>query len=170
MSICNNTKKYIRSQERIKLLAEMEKQFDNHNIQYFKNLLDHHDNVIRTRSICILADLANEDAVESIGKALINDKDALVRHEAAFSLGQLGFTSAISALSGAVRSDQSFFVRHEAAIALGVIGSEEGREALKEALVDNSEEVRESANIALANLDYVSLTNRNNEFSKMTGG
>ncbi|MBV9177383.1 MAG: HEAT repeat domain-containing protein [Nitrososphaeraceae archaeon] len=148
----------------------MEKQFDNHNIQYFKNLLDHHDNVIRTRSICILADLANEDAVESIGKALINDKDALVRHEAAFSLGQLGFASAVNTLSEAVESDPSFFVRHEAAVALGVIGSEKARRILNEALNDESEEVRASAIIALSNLDYISTMKRNNEFTRMTGG
>jgi deoxyhypusine monooxygenase len=166
----NNTKKYIRSQERIELLAEMEKQFDNHNIQYFQKLLDHHDNVIRTRSICILADLANEDAVESIGKALINDKDALVRHEAAFSLGQLGFASAVNPLSEAVESDPSFFVRHEAAVALGVIGSEKARTILNEALNDESEEVRTSAIIALSNLDYISTMKRNNEFTRMTGG
>jgi len=170
MSNCNITKKYIRSQERIELLAEMEKQFDNHNTQYFMKLLHHHDNVIRTRSICILADLASEDAVESIGRALINDNDALVRHEAAFSLGQLGFTSAVNALSEAVESDPSFFVRHEAAVALGVIGSEKARTILNEALNDESEEVRTSAVIALSNLDYISTMKRNNEFTRMTGG
>lgn len=152
------------------MLLEMERQFNLRNSNYFLNLLTNDDKVVRTRAICILAEIAGENSVEHIAKVLKNDLDPLVRHEAAFSLGQLGFTSSISALSGAVRSDQSFFVRHEAAIALGVIGSEEGREALKEALEDNSEEVRESANIALANLDYVLLTNRNNEFSKMTGG
>jgi len=128
------------------------------------------DNVIRTRAICILADIAGEDAVDHICDVLTNDKEPLVRHEAAFSLGQLGFTNAISALSGALSSDSSFFVRHEAAIALGVIGSEMARGALNKALGDGSEEVRESANIALANIDYISKMKRVNKFSKMTGG
>lgn len=155
---------------RMQILQEMERQFNLRDSNYFLNLLTNDDKVVRTRAICILAEIAGENSIEHITKVLKNDLDPLVRHEAAFSLGQLGFSGAISALSSAVKSDQSFFVRHEAAIALGVIGSEEGREALNEALEDESEEVRESAKIALANIDYVSITNRTNKFSKMTGG
>ena len=155
---------------RIHVLQEMERQFIVRNSMYFLNLLGNGDNVVRTRAICVLAEIAGENSVEHIAGVLKNDSDPLVRHEAAFSLGQLGFTSAISALSRALRSDHSFFVRHEAAIALGVIGSEKGREALTEALEDANEEVRKSANIALANIDYISLTGRTNKFSKMTGG
>ncbi|MDP8889068.1 MAG: HEAT repeat domain-containing protein [Thermoproteota archaeon] len=157
--------------ERIKLFEEMEKQFENKNEQYFKELLDHRDNVVRTRAVCILAGIGGENAVEPISKVLKYDKNALVRHEAAFSLGQLGYRSGIPALADAVRSDSSFFVRHEAAVALGVIGSEEARRTLSEALKDESEEVRESAVVALANLDYIKTTNRADTlFSKMTGG
>jgi deoxyhypusine monooxygenase len=158
------------SHQRMELLREMEKQFDDKNEQYFKNLLTHGDVVIRTRCICILADLDCKDAIDHISQVLTNDKDALVRHEAAFSLGQLGFTSAVDVLSKAVESDPSFFVRHEAAVALGVIGSEKARTSLNKALKDKSEEVRESAIIALANLDYISTMKRNNQFTRMTGG
>jgi HEAT repeat protein len=161
---------YVQFHERMKLLREMEKQFDNQNEQYFKCLLNHTDNVIRTRAVCILAGLSGENAVESISQVLKKDSDALVRHEAAFSLGQLGFTSAINALSDAVESDPSLFVRHEAAIALGVIGSEKARKILNKALNDENEEVKSSAIIALTNLDYISIMKRNNEFTKMTGG
>jgi deoxyhypusine monooxygenase len=162
--------RYVKSDVRMRLLAEMETQYDNQNEQYFKDLLKHEDSVIRTRIICILADISGVDAVDSISRVLENDKNALVRHEAAFSLGQLGYTAATAALSNAVKSDPSYFVRHEAAIALGVIGSEDARETLNEALKDESEEVRESAIIALANLDYVSTIKRNNKFTRMTGG
>jgi HEAT repeat protein len=48
--------------------------------------------------------------------------------------------------------DSSIFVRNEAAIAMGVIGSELGGDSLQRALEDVSQEVRESAKIALANL------------------
>jgi deoxyhypusine monooxygenase len=82
----------------------------------------------------------------------------------------MGYTSGISILSKAVISDPSFFVRHEAAIALGVIGSEESKNVLNQSLNDRSEEVRESALVALANIDYVSYVKRNNKFTKMTGG
>jgi deoxyhypusine monooxygenase len=62
------------------------------------------------------------------------------------------------------------FVRHEAAIAMGVIGSEQGRDPLEHALSDESQEVRESAKIALANLDYISSMKRKGKFSRLTGG
>jgi len=156
--------------DRMKLFGEMERQFENKNEQYFKGLLNHHDNVVRTRAVCILADIAGENAVKPIGKVLKRDNDPLVRHEAAFSLGQLGFTSGIQALADSVMTDPSFFVRHEAAVALGVIGSEDARKTLKDALEDQSKEVRDSAVVALANLDYIKATSSNSRFTKMTGG
>jgi HEAT repeat protein len=156
--------------DRIRLFEEMEKQFENKNEQYFKELLKHHDNVVRTRAVCILASIAGKNAIEPIGNVLKYDKNALVRHEAAFSLGQLGYTNGVAVLANSVRSDPSFFVRHEAAVALGVIGSEEARKTLNDALKDQSEEVRESAVVALANLDYIMATNRTNLFTRMTGG
>ncbi|MGI0035924.1 MAG: HEAT repeat domain-containing protein [Nitrososphaera sp.] len=148
----------------------MERQFESRNEQFFRNLLNHDDSIVRTRAVCILADIAGENAVDPIGQVLEHDGNALVRHEAAFSLGQLGLTSGIGALARAVSIDPSFFVRHEAAVALGVIGSEEARKTLFDALADESEEVRESAMVALANLDYIRAVNRNNKFTKLTGG
>jgi HEAT repeat protein len=122
----------------VKWLAEMEKFYDENNKEYFKDLLNHPSHIIRTRAICVLANMAGDDSVERLGHVLEHDPDALVRHEAAFSLGQLGFESGINPSSHAVESDPSFFVRHEAAIALGVIGSEKIRETLRGALGDSS--------------------------------
>ena len=148
----------------------MEKHFDKNDAEYFKQLLNHEDNVIRTRAICILAEIGDGRVVDAISDTLENDRDSLVRHEAAFALGQLGFTDALNALSHAINSDPSLFVRHEAAIAMGVIGSEQGRDPLEHALSDESQEVRESAKIALANLDYISNMKRKGKFSRLTGG
>jgi HEAT repeat protein len=148
----------------------MEKHFDNRDISYFMQLLSHGDNVIRTRAVCVLAEIGGRGVVDAISGKLENDEDSLVRHEAAFALGQMGFTDALAALSYSVKSDPSLFVRHEAAIAIGVIGSEQGRCPLQEALTDESQEVRESAKIALANLDYISSVNRKGKFSQLTGG
>lgn len=156
--------------DRIKLFEEMERQFEDHNEWFFEFLLEHKDSVVRTRAVCILADFAGENAIEPIARVLKHDTNALVRHEAAFSLGQLGFRNGIAPLSRAVESDPSIFVRHEAAVALGVIGSEEARKTLTDALADKSEEVRESAMVALANLDYIKKVNRISKFTKMTGG
>ncbi len=149
---------------------EMERHFDVQDGEFFEKLLQHEDYVIRTRAVCILAEISGENAIEPIGQVLLNDSDQLVRHEAAFSLGQLGYTGGIEPLSQALLNDSSFFVRHEAAVALGVIGSEISRNVLEVALKDESQEVKESALIALANLDYISHVKRNNKFTKMTGG
>jgi hypothetical protein len=46
----------------------MERQFEDMNEQYFKGLLGHHDSVVR--SLCILADIAGENAVGPIGHVL----------------------------------------------------------------------------------------------------
>jgi HEAT repeat protein len=148
----------------------MEKHFDIQDDTFFEKLLKHEDYIVRTRAVCIIAEISGEKAVELIGDVLLNDVDHLVRHEAAFSIGQLGYISGINALSKALLSDPSFFVRHEAAIALGVIGSEQSRDTLNRALNDEYQEVRESALVALANIDYVSYVKRNNKFTKMTGG
>ena len=156
--------------DRLKLIEEMENEFNNKNSEYFNNLAFHHDPVIRTRAICIIAEIGGEEAVNTISKVLANDIDDLVRHEAAFSLGQLGFTSGIKALSNAVKNDSSIFVRHEAAVALGVIGSEDARGILIDALNDSNEEVKKSAIVALANLDYIFRSKKINKFTRLTGG
>jgi HEAT repeat protein len=148
----------------------MEGHFDSRDIEYFKELLHHEDNVIRTRTVCILAEIGGRRVVEAISVTLTNDNDALVRHEAAFALGQLGFIEALNTLSHSINSDPSLFVRHEAAIAVGVIGSEQGRDSLRRALSDESQEVRESAKIALSNLDYVSSIEKKGKFARLTGG
>ena len=167
---CMTATKYVTSSKMIQLFEEMERQFDDKNTDYFKKLLSHEDSVVRTRAVCILAEIAGEGAVGPIGQVLRDDDNDLVRHEAAFSLGQLGFSTGIAALSDAVNNDSSLFVRHEAAVALGVIGSEEARKTLLDALNDESEEVRDSAAVALANLDYIKAVNRRNQFTRMTGG
>jgi FOG: HEAT repeat len=156
--------------DRNKLLEEMEDAYDNKLVEYFKGLLKHEDYTIRARAVCILVDIAGEDAVDDIIQVLLNDPNALVRHEAAYSLGQLGYAKAVDALIHAMLNDPNPFVRHESAIALGVIGSERAREALTKALNDESVEVRESALIALANLDYLAYTKSKSRFTKMTGG
>lgn len=162
---------YSKSEERLSILKEMEPEFDKKNVDYFRKVLKHDDYVIRTRAVCILADIAGEDAVDAISDVLLNDPDGLVRHEAAFSLGQMGFRSAIPALGKAVENDENPFVRHEAAVALGVIGSQDARDILNKALNDKSEEVRESAVIALSNLDFVTkMKDSSSRFAKMTGG
>ncbi len=163
-------KNFKENYERLKLIEEIENEFNNKNTEFFNKLAFHYDPIIRTRSICIIAEISGEEAVNIISEVLTKDIDDLVRHEAAFSLGQLGFTSGIKALSYAVKNDSSIFVRHEAAVALGVIGSEDARGILIDALNDSNEEVKKSAIVALANLDYIFKSKKINKFTRLTGG
>lgn len=155
---------------RIFIFSKMEEAYENKDVEYIRQLLKHDDYVVRTRAVCILAEIGSEEVVDDIGYVLLNDPNDLVRHEAAFSLGQMGFKKGLEALKKAVVNDKSMFVRHEAAIAIGVIGSEEGRSILEKALEDKDREVRESAIIALSNIEYMSRMKSKSKFAKLTGG
>ena len=158
------------SQNRLDLLSEMESRYEKKDVAYFVNLLDHDDYVIRTRATCVLVDIGGEDKVPYIEKVLKNDSDELVRHEAAFSLGQMGYSSGIQVLEDATKNDSSMFVRHEAAIALGVLGSQKSKQTLEQALDDPDASVRESAVVALSNLEFMEKLSKNEKFAKLTGG
>lgn len=157
-------------QSRLDLLSEMEEKYEKKDVEYFIKLLDHKDYVIRTRATCILVDIGGEDKVPHIAKVLKNDPNELVRHEAAFSLGQMCYRSGIKPLEDATQNDPSMFVRHEAAIALGVIGSKEAKTALEKALDDPDAPVRDSAIVALSNLEFMENLSKNEKFAKLTGG
>jgi len=158
------------SQNRLDLLSEMESSYEKKDVAYFVNLLDYDDYVIRTRATCILVDIGGEDKVPYIAKVLKNDSNELVRHEAAFSLGQMGYSSGAEALEDATKNDSSMFVRHEAAIALGVLGSQKSKQTLEQALDDPDASVRESAVVALSNLEFMEKLSKNKKFAKLTGG
>ncbi|MGI0045982.1 MAG: HEAT repeat domain-containing protein [Nitrosotalea sp.] len=155
---------------RLDLLSEMEQRYENKDKEYFVNLLTNEDFVIRCRAVCILVDMGGEDVVPYISNILKKDSNELVRHEAAFSLGQMCLRSGIKPLEDATRNDPSLFVRHEAAVALGVIGSQDARETLQKALLDSSEQVRDSAVVALSNLKFMESLCKNEKFAKLTGG
>jgi len=155
---------------RLDLLSEMEERYEKKDKEYFVNLLDNEDFVIRCRAVCILVDMGGEDVVPYIASVLKKDSNELVRHEAAFSLGQMCLRSGISPLEDATRNDPSLFVRHEAAVALGVIGSQDAKATLQKALEDSSEQVRDSAVVALSNLKFMESLCKNERFAKLTGG
>ena len=73
-------------------------------------------------------------------------------------------------LEDATKNDPSMFVRHEAAIGLGVMGSKKSRETLEKALDDPDEPVRDSAVVALSNLEFMEKLSKNEKFAKLTGG
>ena len=158
------------TEDRLQLFAEMEAKYEQNETNYFVNLLDHPDYVVRTRATCILVDFGGEDKVPHIAKVLKDDENELVRHEAAFSLGQMCLSSGINPLAESTLNDPSMFVRHEAAIALGVIGSKEAKDALEKALNDPDKPVVESAVVALSNIEFMEKLSKNEKFAKLTGG
>ena len=158
------------TEDRLQLFAEMEGKYEKKDTQYFVNLLDHPDYVVRTRATCILVDFGGEDKIPHIAKVLKHDDNELVRHEAAFSLGQMCLSSGVPPLVDATLNDPSMFVRHEAAIALGVIGSNDAKEALEKALNDPDKPVVESAVVALSNIQFMDKLSKNEKFAKLTGG
>ena len=158
------------TEDRLQLFAEMETNFEQKDTDYFVNLLDHPDYVVRTRATCILVDFGGEDKIPHIAKVLKDDENELVRHEAAFSLGQMCLSSGINPLAESTLNDPSMFVRHEAAIALGVIGSKEAKDALEKALNDPDKPVVESAVVALSNIEFMETLSKNEKFAKLTGG
>jgi deoxyhypusine monooxygenase len=103
----------------------------------------------------MLADMKREDAIPALALALREDLSPLVRHEAAFAMGQLEFKSAVPSLLEAMARDESVLVRHESAVALGSIGDERARLGLLSALEDVDEDVRLSAEVALADLEFL---------------
>ena len=102
---------------RIELLAEMEERYEKKDKEYFVQLLDHKDYVIRTRAVCILVDFGGEEMVTHVSKILKNDSNELVRHEAAIALGVIGSQDAKATLQNAL-SDPSEPVRESAVVAL----------------------------------------------------
>lgn len=156
--------------DRLELLTEMEEKYEKKDKEYFVHLLDHRDFVIRCRAVCILVDMGGEDVVPHVAGILKNDPNELVRHEAAFSLGQMCLRSGIGPLEDATKNDPSLFVRHEAAVALGVIGAKEAKATLEKALDDPSEQVRDSAVVALSNLKFMESLSKNEKFARLTGG
>lgn len=150
-------------------LERMEWAFSKGDITTFQRVLDSRPSILlRIHSVCMLADMKNEDAVPLLSRALREDPSPLVRHEGAFALGQLGFKSAVLSLIEAMEKDPSVLVRHESAVALGSIGDERAREGLMKRIADEDEDVRLSAEVALADLDFLHRLRSRGATSKAT--
>ena len=137
-------------------LEQMEWAFSKGDVAYISKVLDSRPSlVLRIHGVCMLADMKREDAIPALARALREDPSPLVRHEAAFAMGQLEFKSGVPSLIEAMATDESVLVRHESAVALGSIGDEKARPGLMLLLEDVDEDVRLSAEVALADLDFL---------------
>lgn len=137
-------------------LEKMEWAFSKGHIDFFKTVLDSRPSIVlRIHAVCMLADMKNEKAIPLLSMALREDPSPLVRHEAAFAMGQLEYKSGVLSLIDAMTRDDSVLVRHESAVALGSIGDERARSPLTRMLKDSDDDVRLSAEVALADLDFL---------------
>ena len=137
-------------------LEKMEWAFSKGDVDFFRIVLEDRPSLLlRIHAVCMLADIKDETAIPALCETLKQDPSPLVRHEAAFALGQLEFKSAVPALLDAMGNDESVLVRHESAVALGSIGEETARSGLILRLQDPDEDVRLSAEVALADLDFL---------------
>ena len=108
----------LHNDEDLEILAQMDVEYVNKNVSYFVSLLNSNRSItIRVRSVCILAEVGDETAVEGLSKIMLKDPNHLVRHESAFSLGSIGDESARDALVNAT-SDPDEVVSQSAVIAL----------------------------------------------------
>src|SRR6266566_1365819 len=93
--------------------------------------------------------------VAYISKVLDSRPSILLRIHGVCMLADMKREDAIPALARALREDTSPLVRHESAVALGSIGDERARPGLMTALEDVDEDVRLSAEVALADLEFL---------------
>jgi HEAT repeat protein len=137
-------------------LEKMEWAFSKGDVAYISRVLDGRPSIVlRIHGVCMLADMKKKEAIPALARALREDTSPLVRHEAAFAMGQLEFKSGVPSLLEAMAKDVSVLVRHESAVALGSIGDERARPGLISALEDVDEDVRLSAEVALADLEFL---------------
>jgi len=113
--------------------------------------MDDEDDNVKLISMYALENMGRK-AVGPLTKTL-KDKDWHIRANAAIVLGKIGDEKAQKSLSGVLQGmftkDSNRYVRGKAAEALGNIGSEKAKTALKKALKDNDEYVRDKAGLAL---------------------
>jgi HEAT repeat protein len=83
---------------------------------------------------------------------LQSDPSPLVRHEAAFILGCVGGNQELQVVRHALEADPSFLVRHEAAMAIAEIGGSGELPLLTKGMLDVSEEVVVSCEVAIARI------------------
>lgn len=110
----------------------------------------------RFPAIFALRPARNDAAAFALGEAVLRDASALVRHACAYLLGPMQRPASVPRLVNSLRHEAHPMVRHEAAEALGAIGTEEVVPILERSRrEDPAVEVRESCEVALAQLSYL---------------
>ena len=120
-----------------------------------KIILDLNENQeARIQAAFHLENAGDEESIDVLGKALVQDPSPIVRHEIAFSLGETAHpNSAGKHLMKAIEEDENIFVVHESLLALGTLGKKEFIPFVKKYLNDPRPEISESAEISLQRIN-----------------
>ncbi|RWS11463.1 hypothetical protein B4U79_04438 [Dinothrombium tinctorium] len=111
------------------------------------------------RTMFALRNLATEEAIKSLGEALVfyqdDQNNALLKHEIAYVLGQIQSPHSVSYLQKVLSDfNENEMVRHECAEALGSVASDESQQILNNFKNDEVTVVRESIEVALDMDEY----------------
>ncbi len=120
-------------------------------LPYLRELMKDKNEKVRVKAAYGLGKHGGEED----GKVLINalnDKSAEVRRFAASALGEIKYVASLPRLKKLLSSDPNDKVRASAAFGLGQIGGKDSIEALKEALKDKSDYVRNIVRFSLEDL------------------
>jgi len=110
--------------------------------------------ITRMKTVEIIGELKDKNALYSLIKTLRNDAEPNVREWAAISLGKIGDRKAIRHLIYVLKNESDWEVRMEAAKALGTISGKQARNALREIYYSDKEyRVSWAAASALAQID-----------------
>lgn len=120
-------------------------------------LLDENEKMFqRMRSVFKLRNIRTPESCLVLCEGF-SSSSALLRHELAYVLGQMQMDEALPTLIDILSDDKEHvMVRHEAAEALGAIGNRDAVQVLEKYLDDEHIEVRESCEVALDLLNWVS--------------
>jgi len=109
----------------------------------------------RFRALFMLKNAGNDDAVREIARCFVDVSD-LLNHELAYCLGQMRNQTAIPKLTEILENCKlAPILRHEAAEALGAIGSKESLPVLKKYTTDSVQEVAETCELAVAQIQWL---------------
>ncbi|MBI2105382.1 HEAT repeat domain-containing protein [Candidatus Woesearchaeota archaeon] len=107
----------------------------------------------RIQAAFALENIADDDSIKALAKAMLTDPSPIVRHECAFALGETAYPELAGRyLMKAIENDKNIFVKHEALMALGTLGDISFTPFVRKFLNDENLEIRESAQICLERL------------------
>ena len=111
----------------------------------------------RFRALFTLRGIGGKDAIDQIGRCLLDDDSSLLKHECGYCLGQMGDSRALPVLKLVLEdTSQETIVRHEAGEALGAIGDTSTLPLLESYQDSPCRELAETCHLAVCKIAWLS--------------